>query len=148
MILLTIKWAETLTDYISVFAFSGACFVVVIIFHYIGKITRYSTFSKAIVNAAAVAAAFSFLGFTIGMNVGLSLTPVVGTIIPAVLTFIAGIAAYLFFNEKYNSMNNRAMALALIISISFFIQLGDEIGAKKRMKVEAQQIQPKEFKDN
>lgn len=44
--------------------------------------------------------AFGFLGGIIGASIGASLTPVVGTVLPAIITFIAGILAYLFGKDS------------------------------------------------
>ena len=50
---------------------------------------------------------FSFLGLTVGLMSGLSKSPVVGVIIPSILTFYGGVIYYLFlFSNKENKNEN------------------------------------------
>ncbi len=43
---------------------------------------------------------FAYLGGMLGITTGSSETPVLGTLLPALLTFITGLLAYLFNHEK------------------------------------------------
>lgn len=52
----------------------------------------------------ALVYAFSFLGGLIGIYVGASKTPVIGTILPAILTFVTALLAYLFSRENLSEM--------------------------------------------
>jgi hypothetical protein len=69
----------------------GAIIIIVII--------RYCTKPK-IKGWQSVIYAFALLGGLVGILVGASKTPVVGTILPAILTFVTALLAYLFGKEN------------------------------------------------
>lgn len=78
---------------------------------------------------------FSFLGLTIGVFSGLSMSPVVGTIVPAFLTFLGGFITY-FFTKETGSHINRLIAIICLIIVPPSLILGGLSGAKERKKYE------------
>lgn len=77
--------------------------------------------------------AFSFLGYTIGLLIGLSQSPVVQAAIPALLTFYGGFITYLFAKESVKSEAKTAIILS-VIAVSFFLIYGVEIGSLEKNK--------------
>lgn len=88
------------------------------------------------------ALSFSVLGLTLGFFIGYSTASIVGLVIPALLSFIAGFLAYFFNIEK--SMKNpdegveifKILIPIAIISFSISTWLGAEPAAKTRLKTE------------
>ena len=72
---------------------------------------------------------FGGLGAFIGLLAGLSETPVVGVVLPAVLTFMGGVTAYLFATQK----ESRAMTGSLLLSFSILLIVGVYLGANLRL---------------
>ena len=85
-----------------------------------------------------VSIGFSFLGLTMGLFTGLSMTPVVGTIVPAFLTFIGALITYIFFKEN-ESLINRIIAIECLIFLSVFLFIGGYNGIQQRKIVEIEQ---------
>jgi hypothetical protein len=79
---------------------------------------------------------FCFLGLTMGIFSGLSLSPVVGTIIPAFLTFLGGFITYLFTKENGISHFNRLIAIVCLIVVPPSLLLGGLYGIHERKKYE------------
>ena len=77
---------------------------------------------------------FCLLGGVIGIFVGNSLTPVIGTVLPAVLTFITGLLAYLF--GKDNLEEWRPVIPNCIISLLLSVLIGSFMGAQIRLDYE------------
>jgi hypothetical protein len=80
-----------------------------------------------------IAVSFSYLGLTIGLLIGLSLSPVIGVVIPALLTFFGGFTTYIFVFGKKTPEEGYLMSL-IIISLSLFLILGSDYGAAIRNK--------------
>ena len=78
--------------------------------------------------------AFSLLGGVIGIFVGASQTPVIGTVLPAVLTFITGLLAYLFGKESM--MEWRPVIPVCIISLLITSLFGSFMGSQIRLDFE------------
>jgi hypothetical protein len=94
------------------------------------KISHYVSF-------ASIGLAFSFLGLSIGLLSGLSISPVVGVLIPALLTFFGGVLSYAFlFGKSQNSFENTLTLIIIVISVSFSLILGVDYGSSQRSKVE------------
>jgi len=74
---------------------------------------------------------FSFIGMTLGLLTGLSVNPVVHAVIPALLTFLTGITAYLFIKKDFDPANRR-MAVTSLVFITLFLVYGLEVGSKIR----------------
>jgi len=71
---------------------------------------------------------FAALGGLIGLSAGLSLTPVVGAIIPAILTFMAGLTAYFFKTDA----ELRPAIGSFLISFAIVLMSGLYVGAYLR----------------
>lgn len=71
-----------------------------------------------------LAVSFSFLGLTIGIMVGLSESPVIGVVLPALLTFIGGFIIYAFVFSDNSKLGNGYVLMLILISLSFFLMLG------------------------
>lgn len=79
-----------------------------------------------------IVSSFSFLGFTIGLLVGMSLSPVVQVVIPALLTFYGGFLTYIISKESMLDKQRYISVLLSAIAISFFLIYGVEIGSAER----------------
>jgi hypothetical protein len=75
---------------------------------------------------------FSFLGFAIGLLVGLSLSPVVQVVIPALLTFYGGFLTYLLSKDAFVDSKKLITILLSAMAVSFFLIYGVEIGSIER----------------
>ena len=78
--------------------------------------------------------AFSCLGLTIGLMIGLSQSPVVHVAIPAMLTFYSGFLTYLFTKESFVNTKAKKAILFSVIAISVFLIYGIEIGSTEKNK--------------
>jgi hypothetical protein len=83
--------------------------------------------------------AFSFLGLTIGIHIGLSESPVIGVIIPALLTFIGGIMIYAFVFTDKHKMQDGYVLLTIMISLSFFLMMGSDYACSVRTDYDAKE---------
>lgn len=82
---------------------------------------------------------FSFMGTTIGLMTGLSMSPVIGVVIPALLTLYGGILSYAFlFGKKESEKRNGVILAGALVSTSFFLMLGADYGAAQRNEFEDQ----------
>lgn len=72
---------------------------------------------------------YAMMGAVIGAAMGLSETPVVGTILPAVLTLVAGFSAYLFAK----SPDQKPLVGVLIVSLCLMTITGIYVGASLRL---------------
>jgi hypothetical protein len=84
-------------------------------------------------NSFIYSAAFSCLGYTLGLLVGFTTSPIAQFIIPALLTFLGGFVTILLSKEKATQTSDRTVAAALLV-IPFFLVFGLEIGAAERDK--------------
>jgi glucan phosphoethanolaminetransferase (alkaline phosphatase superfamily) len=84
-----------------------------------------------------VAIAFSFLGLTIGIHIGLSVSPVVGIIIPSLLTFIGGFVIYVFVFTDKSKLQDGFVLLIILTSLCFFLMLGSDYACSVRNDYEA-----------
>ncbi len=72
---------------------------------------------------------FSYLGGMLGITTGSSETPVLGTLLPALLTFITGLLAYLFNHKnsaEYKPLIPMSMLCLMVCSV-FSVFLGTTI---------------------
>ncbi len=76
--------------------------------------------------------AFAFLGYAIGLLVGLSLSPVVQVVIPALLTFYGGFLTYLLSKDAFANSKKLITILLSAMAVSFFLIYGVEIGSVER----------------
>jgi hypothetical protein len=85
---------------------------------------------------AAVGASFIFgvLGSVIGTTMGSSITPVVGTILPAALTFIGGIALFVITRKE----GDVVVVSAAVTGFSLLMFAGTVIGAFERNRAVVQ----------
>lgn len=77
---------------------------------------------------------FSELGLAIGLISGSSLSPVVGAIIPAILTFFGGLMIYIFTTKGDDDSAIRNGGMLAIFCVSFFLLYGFEVSATFRME--------------
>lgn len=75
---------------------------------------------------------FAFLGLLIGILTGASLTPVVGTVVPAVLTFVGGVGGLLTILRK-NGLKEQRLVGTLLVSFCLSMILGTFYGAESRL---------------
>lgn len=75
---------------------------------------------------------FSFLGLTTGLLIGLSKSPVVGVVIPALLTFFGGFVTYsfIFAQKKYE---DGYVMIVILLCVSFSLILGVDYGTSIRL---------------
>lgn len=86
---------------------------------------------------AFISISFGFLAMTTGLLTGTSKSPVVGVIIPSILTFYAGLMTYLFvFSNQDNKIENSISVGISIISMSISLIVGADYGGSMRMKAE------------
>ncbi len=85
-----------------------------------------------------VAIAFSFLGLTIGLHIGLSESPVIGLVIPALLTFIGGFMVYVFVFTDKSKLQDGFVLLIIMISLCFFLMLGSNYASSVRSEYDRQ----------
>ena len=78
---------------------------------------------------------FAFIGMTLGLLTGLSVNPVVHAVIPALLSFLTGLTAYIFIKKDFE-LSNRKIAATSLIFITLFLVYGLEVGSKIRIKSE------------
>lgn len=78
--------------------------------------------------------AFGFVGGVAGFSAGLSRVPVVGTVIPAMLTLISGVFGYMFSKESMRSWRTVIQFCIAVLAINCFIGLF--IGSQMRGKSE------------
>ncbi len=91
----------------------------------------------AIAYFAFISISFGFLAMTTGLLVGTSKSPVVGVIIPSILTFYAGLMTYLFvFSNKESKIKDSIAVGISIISLSISLIVGADYGASMRTKSE------------
>jgi len=83
--------------------------------------------------------AFSFLGLTIGILIGLSESPVIGLIIPALLTFFGGFIIYAFVFASKKKIEDGYVLLLILLSVSFFLMLGSDYGGSARCDYDAKE---------
>ncbi len=79
-----------------------------------------------------IVSGFSFLGFAIGLLVGMSLSPVVQVVIPELLTFYGGFLTYIIAKESIAERQRYISVLLSAMAISFFLIYGIEIGSAER----------------
>lgn len=75
---------------------------------------------------------FSFLGFAIGLMIGLSQSPVVQAAIPALLTFYGAFVTYLFAKDAFRDETTKYATVYSIIAVSFFLMYGIEVGSSEK----------------
>lgn len=83
----------------------------------------------------ALIAAFGVLGGVVGIMVGASRTPVVGTVLPGILTFVTGLLAYLFSKEHLSEW--RPVIPFCIVAMLLLSLFGAFMGSSIRLKNEA-----------
>ena len=83
--------------------------------------------------------AFSLLGFVVGLLLGDSREGVVGSIIPAVLTFIGGIAAFVV---TANGASSQSGISAILICLTFSLLVGSIFEIRLRIEYEVAQQSP------
>ena len=110
--------------------------IVLVVFNLVSLITkkkntkpRFYGFDRG---AFLLTLSFSFLGFTIGLLVGLSQSAVVHVTIPALLTFYGGFLTYLFAKDSFTTEIARKTILISAIAVSVFLIYGVEIGAAEK----------------
>jgi hypothetical protein len=78
-------------------------------------------------SALIIVFSFAMLGMSTGFSMGASRIPAVSTVVPAVLTFIGGLAIYLI-NEK----GSNSLVGFCILALSITLMLGQIWGANQR----------------
>ncbi len=89
--------------------------------------------SKILIYLFAIANSFSLLGLTMGLLIGLSLTSVIGIVIPALLTFFGGFLTYVFVLGNKKALDGYIMVI-ILSSISFFMIVGVDYGSAMRIE--------------
>jgi hypothetical protein len=82
----------------------------------------------------AITNLFFFTAWWSGIFVGASQTPVIGTVLPAVLTFITGLLAYLF--SKENLVDWRPVIPNCIVALLLTVLFGAFMGSQIRLDYE------------
>jgi hypothetical protein len=93
---------------------------------------------KQLLYLCSTAVSFSFFGMTMGLLVGQSLAPVVGVVIPALLTFLGGFMAYVFIFGRKRVFDGYTMII-ILVSISLFLIVGADYGAAMRTEFTQQE---------
>lgn len=75
---------------------------------------------------------FSFLGFAIGLLIGLSQSPVVHVAIPALLTFYGGFLTFLFAKDSFKDQKGKIATILSVMAVSFFLIYGVEVGSREK----------------
>lgn len=75
---------------------------------------------------------FAFLGYGIGLMIGLSQSPVVQVAIPAFLTFYGGFVTYLFAKDAFKDDETRYAIMFSVMAVSVFLMLWIEVGGKEK----------------
>jgi hypothetical protein len=116
------------------FLIVAACFIIINIAALLNSLFKKTKFTPVLfdINALLMVLAFSFLGFAIGVLIGLSQSPVVGATIPALLTFYGGFLTYLFAKDLFKNEAARNAVVVSVIAVSIFVIYGVEIGVERR----------------
>jgi hypothetical protein len=78
--------------------------------------------------------AFAFLGYTIGLLIGLSQSPVVHVAVPSLLTFYGGFLTYLFAKDSFKNEKAKTAIIISVMSVSFFLVYGVEVGSLEKSR--------------
>ncbi len=82
---------------------------------------------------------FAILGLSIGLLSGSSLSPVIGHVIPSVLTFLGLIVVYQFASDKMPDVNKNIIAVSILLNCVFMLY-GNEMSSIYRIKVENKKL--------
>lgn len=119
---------------IGLLIFWTATFAVCKLVDKIGRLSFLKSLSNLITSNILLIISFSELGLTIGLMTGSSLSPVVGNVIPGLLTFFGGIVVYVFLtDDNAERKQTREGGLLSIFCISFFLLFGAEISGDLRV---------------
>jgi hypothetical protein len=140
-----------ISDYYWLYAF---CIIFWALLYFILKLILYKRkrleyLSNRLTFFLFLSIAFSFLGLSTGILIGLSLSPVIGVVIPALLTFFGGFMTYIFvFGKK--AIEDGYVMMTIAITLSFFLILGSDYSASMRITYERElkiyeENQKKEF---
>ena len=122
--------------YLLVAAYVLAFFLIARIADYIaGKIKPGYSLFRDIEVSYFLLLGIAFIGMTLGLLTGLSVNPVVHAVIPALLTFLTGLTAYIFIKKDFE-LTNRRIAVSSLVFITVFLVYGLEVGSKIRIKSE------------
>lgn len=91
-------WRHLETSLLGVIAPTGT--IVLVVFCAVYLPALLSRDFRSVPGKEAIIVSFCVLGAVIGVFVGASKTPVVGTLLPALLTFLTGLLAYLFSKDN------------------------------------------------
>lgn len=83
--------------------------------------------------------AFSLLGFAIGHLMGNSRDSAVGTVVPAVLTLIGGVAAYA---AGFKGPSEQLKVAALLVTFTLALIIGSVAGIQNRVDVDSDSEEP------
>jgi hypothetical protein len=83
----------------------------------------------------SVMMSFGILGIVLGYLSGLSREPVVGAVLPALLTLVAAVSVYVVGQ----SIESRTVVLNILVSLSICVIIGVTIGAARRERVSVAQ---------
>jgi hypothetical protein len=75
---------------------------------------------------------FAFLGYGIGLMIGLSQSPVVQVAIPAFMTFYGGFVTYLFAKDSFKDDETRYAIMFSVMAVSLFLMHGIEVGGVEK----------------
>ena len=107
--------------------------VLLVFFFSLIKIIKRSIPFDLLFEAFSIILGFCFLGMTIGLFIGLSKTPVVGLVIPALLTFIAGLISYFFLTQRDSiSVQNRIFSGLSLATLCISLVIGMHYGVLRR----------------
>ena len=95
------------------------------------KKTKNELLPGSILYFFLLSVSFSCLGLTIGLLIGLSISPVIGVVIPALLTFFGGFITYAFVFGNKKEEDGYIMII-ILFTVSFFLILGSDYGASMR----------------
>lgn len=86
---------------------------------------------------------FALLGFVTGEIMGQSRTPVVGAVLPAVLTLLGSVAIYLIGSK---GPETQAMVASMVLCFTIALLGGSLYGARLRIEFEAGLVTPEHLK--
>lgn len=79
------------------------------------------------------------LGFSIGLLIGLSQSPVANVAITGLLSFYGGFVTFLFAKDSFKNEHDKIAVLVSAILVSVFLIYGVEIGSREKSVAEKSQ---------
>lgn len=112
------------------------CFVFYILSFGLIKFFKKNISFESSIEVFLIVLGFTLFGFSLGLIVGLSRSPVIAALTPAFLTFIGGFLVFIFVQKNdLLSIQNKITSAFIMVGISISLIYGIEIGARERQNI-------------